>query len=93
MEKRRNEKLRVGHPDRARLGRRLRAGGGNETAVGRKAHARNDALLLPNIVVHGDAAADGLRVLYGGSVKAANVAGIMEKPDVDFVREGSSLYY
>jgi triosephosphate isomerase len=33
--------------------------------------------------VHGDAAADGLRILYGGSVKAANVAGIMEKPDVD----------
>ena len=33
--------------------------------------------------VHGDAAADGLRILYGGSVKAANVAGIMEQPDVD----------
>lgn len=33
--------------------------------------------------VHGDAAADGVRVLYGGSVKAANVAGIMEKSDVD----------
>jgi triosephosphate isomerase len=33
--------------------------------------------------VHGDAAADGVRVLYGGSVKAANVAGIMEKTDVD----------
>ncbi|WP_110241372.1 triose-phosphate isomerase [Nocardioides gilvus] len=33
--------------------------------------------------VHGDAAADGVRVLYGGSVKASNVAGIMEKPDVD----------
>ncbi|MEZ5094163.1 triose-phosphate isomerase [Nocardioides sp.] len=32
---------------------------------------------------HGDAAADGLRILYGGSVKAANVAGIMEKADVD----------
>ena len=32
---------------------------------------------------HGDAAADSLRVLYGGSVKAANVAGIMEKDDVD----------
>ena len=31
----------------------------------------------------GDAAADGLRVLYGGSVKAANVAGIMTQPDVD----------
>ena len=33
--------------------------------------------------VHGDAAADGVRVLYGGSVKAANVAGIMDKIDVD----------
>lgn len=33
--------------------------------------------------VHGDAAADGLRILYGGSVKASNVAGIMEQPDVD----------
>ncbi|MBK5306959.1 MAG: triose-phosphate isomerase [Frankiaceae bacterium] len=27
--------------------------------------------------------ADGVRVLYGGSVKAANAAGIMEQPDVD----------
>jgi triosephosphate isomerase len=33
--------------------------------------------------VHGDAAADAVRVLYGGSVKAANVAGIMQKADVD----------
>jgi triosephosphate isomerase len=33
--------------------------------------------------VHGDAAADGVRVLYGGSVKAANVAGIMDRADVD----------
>jgi triosephosphate isomerase (TIM) len=33
--------------------------------------------------VHGDAAADGVRILYGGSVKAANVAGIMAKTDVD----------
>ena len=32
---------------------------------------------------HGDAAADALRILYGGSVKAANVGGIMEKADVD----------
>ena len=32
---------------------------------------------------HGDATADGVRILYGGSVKAANVAGIMEKSDVD----------
>jgi triosephosphate isomerase len=29
------------------------------------------------------AVADGIRVLYGGSVKAANVAGIMAQPDVD----------
>jgi triosephosphate isomerase (TIM) len=33
--------------------------------------------------VHGDAAAAGIRILYGGSVKAANIAGIMEKADVD----------
>jgi triosephosphate isomerase (TIM) len=33
--------------------------------------------------VHGDVAADAVRVLYGGSVKAANVGGIMEKADVD----------
>ncbi|MDI6908237.1 triose-phosphate isomerase [Nocardioides sp.] len=33
--------------------------------------------------VHGDDAADGVRVLYGGSVKASNVAGIMAKDDVD----------
>lgn len=33
--------------------------------------------------VHGDAAADGVRVLYGGSVKASNVAGIMVQEDVD----------
>lgn len=30
-----------------------------------------------------DAAAEGVRVLYGGSVKAANVAGIMAQADVD----------
>ena len=28
-------------------------------------------------------AAESIRILYGGSVKAANVAGIMEQPDVD----------
>jgi triosephosphate isomerase len=32
---------------------------------------------------HGDDAAAGVRVLYGGSVKAANIAGIMAKADVD----------
>ncbi|MGI9155436.1 MAG: triose-phosphate isomerase [Marmoricola sp.] len=30
-----------------------------------------------------EAAADGVRILYGGSVKAANIAGIMAQPDVD----------
>ncbi len=33
--------------------------------------------------VHGDLAGAGVRILYGGSVKAANVAGIMAKADVD----------
>ncbi|WP_426244385.1 triose-phosphate isomerase [Nocardioides sp. LHG3406-4] len=33
--------------------------------------------------VYGDAAADGCRILYGGSVKASNIAGIMANPDVD----------
>ncbi len=32
---------------------------------------------------HGDEAAGAVRILYGGSVKAANVAGIMAKDDVD----------
>jgi triosephosphate isomerase (TIM) len=33
--------------------------------------------------LYGAALADGTRVLYGGSVKASNVAGIMAQPDVD----------
>ncbi|MBD8869371.1 triose-phosphate isomerase [Nocardioides sp. MJB4] len=33
--------------------------------------------------VHGDEAGAAVRVLYGGSVKAANIAAIMEKADVD----------
>ncbi len=33
--------------------------------------------------VHGDDTAAATRILYGGSVKAANVAGIMQQPDVD----------
>jgi triosephosphate isomerase len=31
----------------------------------------------------GEAAGDGVRILYGGSVKAANIAGIMAQRDVD----------
>jgi triosephosphate isomerase len=33
--------------------------------------------------VHGAPAGDAVRVLYGGSVKASNIAGIMAKKDVD----------
>ena len=32
---------------------------------------------------YGDGVADAARILYGGSVKGSNVAGIMAKPDVD----------
>ena len=32
---------------------------------------------------HGDATADVVRILYGGSVKASNIAGIMAQPDID----------
>jgi triosephosphate isomerase len=42
----------------------------------------------------GDTAAAGVRVLYGGSVKAANVAGIMKQADVDgCLVGGASLDY
>jgi triosephosphate isomerase len=34
-------------------------------------------------VVHGDAAAAGVRILYGGSVKADNIASIMTQTDID----------
>jgi triosephosphate isomerase (TIM) len=33
--------------------------------------------------MYGDAAASGVRVLYGGSVKPNNVGGLMAKPDID----------
>jgi triosephosphate isomerase (TIM) len=33
--------------------------------------------------VHGDAEAAGARILYGGSVKADNIASIMTQPDID----------
>jgi triosephosphate isomerase len=42
----------------------------------------------------GEAAGESLRILYGGSVKAANVAGIMAKEDVDgCLVGGASLDY
>ena len=33
--------------------------------------------------LYADSLADGVRILYGGSVKAGNIAGIMAQPDVD----------
>ena len=33
--------------------------------------------------LYGGDVADGIRVLYGGSVKSGNVAAIMAQPDVD----------
>ena len=33
--------------------------------------------------LYDQATADGIRILYGGSVKSSNVAAIMDKPDVD----------
>jgi len=33
--------------------------------------------------LHGDGVGAAVRILYGGSVKAANVAGIMAQKDVD----------
>jgi triosephosphate isomerase len=38
----------------------------------------------------GDEAADGCRILYGGSVKAANIAGIMAQEDVDGALAGGA---
>ena len=33
--------------------------------------------------IHGHAVASGVRILYGGSVKADNMAAIMAQPDID----------
>jgi triosephosphate isomerase len=38
----------------------------------------------------GDEVADSTRILYGGSVKAANVAGFLRSPDVDGVLVGGA---
>ena len=35
------------------------------------------------VETHGTDAGESIRVLYGGSVKASNVAAIMAQPDVD----------
>ena len=62
-----------------RPGGRLRAGVGDRHRRGGHPRRRAGGLRRDpgpgRARLHGDAAADGVRVLYGGSVKAANVAG------------------
>ena len=64
---------------RAGLGDRHRRGG---HARGRAGGVRRDPRPAGRAVLR-RAPADDVRVLYGGSVKAANVAAIMAQPDVD----------
>jgi triosephosphate isomerase len=33
--------------------------------------------------MHGETIADNVRILYGGSVTAANISEIMQQPDID----------
>ena len=40
-------------------------------------------LLISLAELYGQETADGIRVLYGGSVKSANVAELMAQPNVD----------
>jgi triosephosphate isomerase (TIM) len=40
--------------------------------------------------IHSEQLASGARILYGGSVKAANIVGIMEQPDIDGVLVGGA---
>jgi triosephosphate isomerase len=40
--------------------------------------------------IHGDEAAVGVRVLYGGSVKPGNMPAIMAQPDIDGVLVGGA---
>ena len=68
-------------------GDRLRAGLGDRHRRGGDAGGRAGGLCgdprAGSRESAGDEAADGCRILYGGSVKAANIAGIMVQPDVD----------
>ncbi len=57
--------------------------GTGEVATPDDAQEVCSALRETLVDVAGSTAAHGIRVLYGGSVKAANVASLMEQPDVD----------
>ena len=57
--------------------------GTGEVATGEDAQEVCGAIREAIATRHGSAAARGVRILYGGSVKATNVAGIMAQTDVD----------
>jgi triosephosphate isomerase len=57
--------------------------GTGKTATPEDAQEVCGALRQLLVEKYGDATAEVTRILYGGSVKAANAAGIMAKPDVD----------
>lgn len=57
--------------------------GTGETATAGDAAEMAAAIRLRLRELHGDALADATRILYGGSVKAGNVAEILESADVD----------
>ena len=57
--------------------------GTGKTATPEDAQEVCGALRQRLVDTFGQETADRVRILYGGSVKAANIAGIMAKPDVD----------
>jgi triosephosphate isomerase len=57
--------------------------GTGEVATPEDAQEVCAALRTTLVEIAGGNVADGIRVLYGGSVKSTNVAAIMEQPDVD----------
>ncbi|MGW0436017.1 triose-phosphate isomerase [Micromonospora sp. NPDC003197] len=57
--------------------------GTGKTATPEDAQEVCGALRQRLVDTFGQGTADKVRILYGGSVKAANIAGIMAKPDVD----------
>jgi triosephosphate isomerase len=57
--------------------------GTGEVATGQDAQQVCGAIRADLAERHGPASADSVRILYGGSVKTTNVAGIMSQADVD----------
>ena len=57
--------------------------GTGETATPENAEEVCGAIRAKLAELYGQETADGIRVLYGGSVKSANVAELMAQPNVD----------